>query len=425
MASRLVRTQLHRAWLVAATAFGVLLAAASFRSTTGVLLQPLESEFDWTRSVTSGAVSLNLVLYGLTAPFAAAFMQRFQMRQVIAVALGLVAFGAGATVLISSPWQLYVTWGLSIGFGTGSMAVVFGAIVANRWFVKHRSVVTGIFSAASATGQLIFLPLFAWLAEERSWRYASLTTALASLILIPVVWKLLRDRPADIGLRPYGAAEDYVSEEVHHASLAAAARSTLSLFRQATPSGAFWILMGSFFVCGWTTNGLIQTHFVPAAHDHGMPATTAASLIAFVGIFDLIGTIASGWLTERVNPRFLLVTYYGFRGLALLSVPVVLGPSVEWPLLFFIVFYGLDWVATVPPTVQLCREAFGLERSGVLYGWVFASHMVGAGAAASFSGWIRQTQGDYNIAWFVAAALALVAATAVAFIPKGRARAFA
>lgn len=425
MAAAVTRNRIHRAWLVAATAFAVLLAAASFRSTTGVLLEPLESEFDWTRGITSGAVSLNLALYGLTAPFAAAFMQRFQMRQVIAVALGLVAFGAGATLFITAPWQLYVTWGLSIGFGTGSMAVVFGAIVANRWFVKHRSLVTGIFSAASATGQLIFLPLFAWLAEGFSWRYASLVTATASLALLPIVWLLLRDRPADVGLLPYGAEPDYRSEELSHRSLFAAAASTVSLFRQAVPSGAFWILMGSFFVCGWTTNGLIQTHFVPAAHDHGMPTTTAASLIAAVGIFDLIGTIASGWLTDRVDPRYLLITYYGLRGLALLSVPVVLGPGVEWPLLFFIVFYGLDWVATVPPTVQLCREAFGLERSGVLYGWVFASHMVGAGVAASFSGWIRQTQGDYNIAWFVAAALAMVAAASIIFIPKGRAKAFA
>jgi len=420
-----MRTPLHRAWFVAATAFGVLLAAASFRSTTGVLLQPLESEFGWTRGITSGAVSLNLVLYGLTAPFAAALMQRFQMRQVIVTALALVAFGAGATILISSPWQLYVTWGLSIGFGTGSMAVVFGAIVANRWFVKHRSLVTGIFSAASATGQLIFLPLFAWLAEQQSWRYASVITAAASLVLIPVVWLTLRDRPADVGLLPYGADADFVAEPAPRRTLLEAASSTLQLFRQATPSGAFWILMASFFVCGWTTNGLIQTHFVPAAHDHGMPATTAASLIAVVGVFDLIGTIASGWLTDRVNPRLLLLTYYGFRGLALLSVPVVLGPSVEWPLLFFIVFYGLDWVATVPPTVQLCREAFGLERSGILYGWVFASHMVGAGAAASFAGWIRETQGDYNIAWFVSAGLAMAAAAAVLFIPKGRAKAFA
>jgi MFS family permease len=417
--------RIHRAWFVAATAFAVLLAAASFRSTTGVLLEPLENEFGWTRGITSGAVSLNLALYGLTAPFAAAFMQRFQMRQVVATALLLVTFGSAATVFIHSPWQLYVTWGLAIGFGTGSMAVVFGAIVANRWFVKNRSLVTGIFSAASATGQLIFLPLFAWLAEHQSWRYASLTTASASLVLVPFVWALLRDRPADIGLVPYGADASYVSEEITHKRLWDAASSTFSLFRQAVPSSAFWILMGSFFVCGWTTNGLIQTHFVPAAHDHGMPATTAASLIAFVGVFDLIGTIASGWLTDRVNPRYLLIAYYGLRGLALLSVPVVLGPGIEWPLLFFIVFYGLDWVATVPPTVQLCREAFGLERSGILYGWVFASHMVGAGVAASFSGWIRQTQGDYSIAWFVAAALALAASASIIFIPKGRAKSFA
>lgn len=416
--------RLHRAWFVAGITFFVLLAAASFRATTGVLFEPIESEFGWSRSTTSGAVSLNLALYGLTAPFAAAFMQRFQMRQVVATALLLVAAGSGLATVITSPWQLWVTWGLAIGFGTGSIAVVFGAVVANRWFFTHRNLVTGIFSAASATGQLVFLPLFAMLADHASWRYASLVTTSLAVLLVPLVWWLLRDRPADVGLQPYGADASYAVDEVAHTSLWGAAASTLQLLRRALPSRAFWLLAGSFFVCGWTTNGLIQTHFVPAAHDHGMPATTAASLLAFVGIFDLVGTIASGWLTDRVNPRYLLIAYYGFRGLALLTVPVVLGPAVEWPMLFFIVFYGLDWVATVPPTVQLCREAFGLERSGILYGWVFASHMVGAGAAATFAGWIRTSQGSYNIAWFTAATLALMASASIVFIPKGRAKQF-
>lgn len=418
-------SRLHRAWFVAGIAFLVLLAAASFRSTTGVLIEPLEQEFGWSRGTTSGAVSLNLVLYGLTAPFAAAFMQRFQMRQVVVTALVLVAAGSGLATTITSPWQLWATWGLAIGFGTGSIAVVFGAIVANRWFFRHRSLVTGIFSAASATGQLVFLPLFAALSEHQGWRHASLVTSTLALTLIPFVWWLMRDRPADVGLQPYGADASYAVDETTRLSLWQAATGTLALLRRALPSRAFWILAGSFFICGWTTNGLIQTHFVPAAHDHGMPTTTAASLLALVGIFDLVGTIASGWLTDRVDPRYLLIAYYGLRGLALLAVPVVLGPSVEWPMLFFIVFYGLDWVATVPPTVQLCREAFGLERSGVLYGWVFASHMVGAGAAASFTGWIRQTHGDYAIAWFVAAALALLASLSIRWIPVGRARAFA
>ena len=389
-----------------------------------MLLEPVEAEFGWSRSVTSAAVSLNLALFGLTAPFAAALMQRFQMRQVVTGARVLVGVGAGGAALVSSPFQLMVTWGLSVGLGTGSIAVVFGAIVANRWFVSRRSLVTGVFSAASATGQLVFLPLFAWLATDVGWRYASVFTALGALVLIVPVWLVLRDRPEDVGALPYGSDATYAVTEHTHTSLWAAVRSTVELFVKAAPTSAFWILMGTFFVCGWTTNGLIQTHFVPAAHDHGMPATTAASLLAFVGVFDLIGTIASGWLTDRVNPRLLLVTYYGLRGLALLTVPVVLGPVVNWPIMFFVVFYGLDWVATVPPTVQLCREAFGLERSGILYGWVFAAHMVGAALAAVFAGWIRETHGDYNIAWFVAAALALLAAAAVPFIPRGRARQF-
>lgn len=390
-----------------------------------MLLEPLEAEFGWSRAATSSAVSLNLVLYGLTAPFAAAFMQRFQMRQVVVAALALVALGSGCTMLITQSWQLLVTWGLAIGFGTGSIAVVFGAVVANRWFVARRGLVTGVFSAASATGQLVFLPLFAWLATGAGWRFASLTTALLALACIPFVCWLLRDNPAEVGAVPYGAAADYRADEIRHRSLLDAASSTLRLLFQARRSTAFWLLMWSFFICGWSTNGLIQTHFVPAAHDHGMPATTAASLLAVVGIFDLVGTIASGWLTDRTNPRFLLFIYYSLRGLALFSVPLLLGPDVKPPLLFFIVFYGLDWVATVPPTVQLCREAFGLARSGIIYGWVFASHMVGAGVSASFAGWVREHNGDYSLAWLVAAVLCLTAAAASIAVPRGVASDFA
>ena len=425
MAAAAPRPGLHPAFKVAAVTFAVLVAAASFRSTTGVLLQPIEDEFGWTRSQTSAAVSLNLVLYGLTAPFAAALLQRFKLRQVVASALLLVAAGSAGALFIQQSWHLLIAWGLAIGLGTGSLAIVFGAIIANRWFVSRRGLVTGVFSAASAAGQLVFLPVYAALAESAGWRWAGGITATLALLLVVPVWLVLADRPSEVGAQPFGATPDWKDPAAPALTFTGAARSTVTTLARASSSGRFWLLMWSFFVCGWSTNGLIQTHFVSAAHDHGMPATTAAGLLAFVGIFDLVGTIASGWLTDRTNPRLLLAIYYGLRGLALLSVPYVIGSEVQPPLLFFIVFYGLDWVATVPPTVQLCREGFGVEQSGVVYGWVFASHMVGAGASAAFAGWIRQSQGDYSLAWQVAALFCASAVLTSAFAPKGRARAFA
>lgn len=406
--------KIHRAWWIAAITFATLIAAAAFRSTTGVMLEPLEAEFGWSRSTTAGAVSLNLLFYGLTAPFAATLIERFSMRRIVALALSLVAIGSSLTIAIGQPWHLYLLWGVFIGFGTGCLALVFGNAVANRWFAQNRGLVTGIFSAAYATGSLVFLPLFGWLIENQGWRNVSLIIGGLAALIVPLVLLFFRDRPSEVGLLPYGATV----EPDYGPAAPASALGAIKVLLEATRSGAFWVLAGTFFVCGWSTNGLIGTHFIPAAHDHGMPTTTATSLLAIVGIFDLIGTIASGWLTDRVNSMYLLVAYYGFRGLALLTVPAVLGPNIELPLLFFIVFYGLDWIATVPPTVQLCREYFGLAKSGIVYGWVFASHMIGAGIAAAFAGWIRDSQGAYTIAWYTAAVLCLVAAASMFLLKR-------
>lgn len=405
--------RIHRAWLIAGVTFLTLICAAAFRSSMGVLLEPLENEFGWTRSLTSTAASINLVLYGLTAPFAAALMQRFQVRQVVGFALLTVAIGSGLTIFMTESWQLLVLWGGFVGIGTGSIALVFGAIIANRWFVARRGLVTGVFSAASATGQLIFLPVVAQLATNYGWRSASLVVTVLALLTIPLVVLILADRPSTIGIKPYGADETYIEPALQRLEIRQVAGSSLSILWESIRSRPFWILAGTFFVCGWSTNGLIQTHFIPAAHDHGMPMTVAAGLLATIGVFDIVGTISSGWLTDRVDSRILLLAYYGLRGLSLLFVPAVLGPHIEPPLLFFIIFYGLDWVATVPPTVQLCREHFGLEKSGIVYGWVFASHMIGAGAGATFAGWIRTINGDYSIAWYTAGGLCLIAAVSV------------
>jgi MFS family permease len=413
------RLRVHRAWWVAAITLAALVTASVFRSSTGALLEPLETEFGWSRATTSGAVSLNLMLYGLAAPFAAAMMQRFGMRQVVAFALTLVAAGSGLGLVMTEPWQLWLLWGVAIGVGTGCLALVFGAVVANRWFVRHRGLVMGFFSAASAAGQLAFLPLVVRLAEGPGWRYGAGLVTVGALALIPLVWLVLRDSPYDVGTAPYGAAADWRPSpaELKHQYVSVGAVAEL---RRVSRSGTFWILFGTFWVCGWSTNGLVGTHFIPAAHDHGMPATTSAGLLALVGLFDIVGTIASGWLTDRVDARKLLFIYYGLRGLSLLAVPYVLGPSVEPSLFFFIVFYGLDWVATVPPTVALCRQHFGIERAGVVFGWVFAAHMVGAGVAASYAGWIRTFQGDYFIAWATAGILCIGAAAACLLIPRRR-----
>jgi MFS family permease len=406
----------HPAWTVAAVTFLALIAAAAFRSSTGVLIEPVESEFGWSRAWTSGAVSLNLVLFGLTAPFAAALMDRFGVRWVVSIALTMVALGSGLTLVMTQPWHLLVLWGLIVGLGTGSMALVLGAVVANRWFVARRGLVMGVFSAGSATGQLVVLPVVAYLATHAGWRWASALTAGLALALVPLVAWLLRDHPEDIGRRPYGApVADLVGEPRAEAAepTTSPGRVALRELHLASRTRAFWILFGTFFICGWSTNGLIQTHFIPAAHDHGMPVTTAASLLAIVGVFDIFGTIGSGWLSDRVDSRVLLFVYYGLRGLSLLAGPAVMGASIDPPLMFFIVFYGLDWVATVPPTVAICRQQFGTARSGVVFGWVFAAHMVGAGIAAEVAGLIRQSTGSYSLAWWMAGGLCLIAAAAI------------
>ncbi|MEY4648028.1 MAG: hypothetical protein RL009_444 [Actinomycetota bacterium] len=399
--------KLHRAWLVAGITFLVLIAAAAFRSTTSALFMPLEMEFGWTRAETSSALSLNLVLYGVTAPIAAVLMARFGTKRIATMALGLIAAGTGLTLFMTELWQLMVLWGILVGIGTGCLALVFAASVANQWFTKRRGLITGIFSAAYATGQLLFLPMITSIVETGGWRRGTLVVTIFAVALIPLFLFIFKDSPKLANTEPYGG-----EHEKPLGKGPTSIRTSLDALGEAARTKAFWILAGTFFVCGWTTNGLIGAHFIPATHDHGMPTTLAAGLLAVVGIFDFIGTIASGWLTDRFDPAILLIFYYGLRGLALFTVPFVLGPDVQPPMLFFVVFYGLDWIATVPPTVELCRKYFGLERSPLIYGWVFASHMIGAAVAAWFAGIIRDSQGDYLIAWITAAVLCLVAAGA-------------
>lgn len=395
----------HRAWGVAAIAFVTLIGAAGFRSVPGVLIVPLQDEFGWSRTTISFAVSVNLVLFGLMAPFAAALMERFGIRRVVAGALTLVAIGSALTTRMTQPWQLVACWGVLVGLGTGSVALVFAATVANRWFVSRRGLVTGVLTAGSATGQLVFLPVIAWLTEHQGWRSASVTVSLAALAVVPLAVVLLRDRPSDLGLLPYGAT----AEPPLPARTGSPARAAVGALRTAAHRPAFWLLAGGFAICGATTNGLVGTHFIPAAHDHGMAPTTAANLLALVGLFDVVGTIASGWLTDRVDSRKLLGWYYAMRGLSLFALPLLFAATPQAHMLLFIVFYGLDWVATVPPTVALCRELFA-EQGTLVFGWVFASHQIGAAIAASVAGALRTSLGTYDLAWTLAGALCLGAA---------------
>jgi sugar phosphate permease len=401
------RTGIHPAWWVAAVAFLALVGAAGFRAAPGVLMVPLEEEFGWPRTLMSSAVSVNLILYGLMAPFAAALIDRFGIRQVTSVALVLVAAGSGLTIFVTQGWQLMLTWGLLIGLGTGSMAMVFAATVANRWFFARRGLVTGILTAAAAAGQLAFLPVMANLVDSSSWRAASLAVSVAAIAVVPFVIVVLRDHPADRGVRAYGTPAD--QPDPPRPDPSGAARRAVDALRNAAHTPTFWALAGGFAICGATTNGLVGTHFIPSAHDHGMPETTAAGLLALVGIFDIAGTIASGALTDKINPRLLLAFYYFFRGVGLLALPWLLSDAVRPPMLIFIIVYGLDWVATVPPTVALCREAFGTDGI-IVFGWVFASHQIGAAIAAATAGAIRDTTGEYTIAWLAGAGLCVVAA---------------
>jgi len=412
-----VRRRIHPAWVVAGVAFVALLGAAGFRAAPGVLMVPLQDEFGWSRGTLSLAVGVNLVLFGLTAPFAAALMDRFGIRRVTTCALLLIATGSALSVLVSASWQLVLTWGVLIGLGTGSMALVFAATVAQRWFVRRRGLVTGILTAGSATGQLVFLPVVAVVASQAGWRAASLVIAAAALAVVPLVVLLLRDHPADLGVSAYGAEQPadgahspvVEMDQVPAVGQPGAARLALAALRDASRSRTFWALVAGFAICGATTNGLIGTHFVPAAHDHGMDETTAAGLLAVVGVFDIVGTIGSGWLTDRFDPRGLLGCYYLFRGVGLALLPVLLSDAVRPSIVAFVVIYGLDWVATVPPTVALCRDAFGASGT-VVFGWVFASHQVGAAIASVAAGFARDRTGTYTAAWFSAALLCVVAA---------------
>jgi predicted MFS family arabinose efflux permease len=396
---------LHYAWVVFGATLVVLLLAAGFRASPAVLIDPLQDEFGWSKADVGFAVSVNVLLYGLTGPFAAALLARFGLRRVVPSALVLVATGSGLAAVVQTRWQLVLCWGVLVGIGTGCMATVLAATVANRWFVERRGLVMGALTAASATGQVIFLQFFTQLTDGPGWRWVPLVVTMAALLAAPIALLVLRDRPEDMGLRAYGAPPGYATPEPSRNPIRTAFEGLGFISRL----GGFWLLFGGFLICGVSTNGLIQTHFISAAHDHEISRAASAAMLSAIGLFDIVGTLASGWLTDRYDPRRLLGGYYALRGLSLLVLDPALATG-HGPMWGFIAFYGLDWVATVPPTVKLCAEVCGPERATVAYGWVFAGHQIGAALAAWGAGYLRDQTGSYQLAFVIAGALCLVAA---------------
>jgi len=412
--------KIHPAWIVAACTFLVLLVAAGIRSVPGVLIIPLETEFGWSRATIGFAVAVNIALYGLMGPFAAAIIERLGLRRTVGTALAILAVGIALTPLMQQSWHLVALWGVIVGGGSGVTALVLATTVASRWFSTRRGLVVGILTASTATGQLVFLPMLAYVAEHVGWRWVSILIASVAAVLILPVLAFMRDRPSDLGIPPYGGTA-VVARIIPTVNPAVRA---LTALRTGLGSRDFWLLGGSFFVCGASTNGLIGTHLIPACVDHGIPEVLGASLLAAMGVFDMVGTTLSGWLSDRRDNRMLLAWYYGLRGLSLLFLPFAFDIGFEGAgylgLGVFAVFYGLDWIATIPPTVRLAAKCFGEENAPVMFGWIAAMHQLGAATAAWSAGLIRVGTGSYLAAFMAAGALCLVASVLVAFIGTHR-----
>ena len=395
--------------IVVGVTFLALLVSAGLRSAPGVMMLPLEQHFGWDRATISAAAAIGILLYGLVGPFAAALMLSIGIKRTMLGGLVLMVSATFASLWMTEPWQYVLSWGVISGVGSGAVASVLGAAVVNRWFATRQGLVMGMLTASTATGALVFLPVLAWLAEGGAWRPVALVVSIASAAMLPLVFLFVPEHPQDVGVRRFGETE----ESAPPPPLKQAATASLAftaLFRAAR-SPMFWLLFGTFFVCGLTTNGLVGTHMIAFCGDHGIAPLQAAGLLSLMGLFDLIGTTASGWLTDRYDPRKLLFVYYGLRGLSLLALPFLdFGPS---SLFLFAVFYGLDWIATVPPTVKLANLTFGERDAPIIFGWVMVGHQLGAATAAFGAGAIRAWTGTYTPAFLIAGAFGLAAAVAI------------
>ncbi|UVS94687.1 MFS transporter [Burkholderia glumae] len=413
------RGRFHYGWIAAAVVFLVLLAAAGTRATPSVLMVPLEHELGWSRATISLAISINIALYGLTGPFAAAAMQRFGLRPTVLAALAVMGTGVALSSMMTATWQMVLIWGVMVGSATGVAALTLSATFVNRWFAARRGLVMGMLTASSATGQLVFLPMLAAIAQHHGWRPVVLVVALALAVAVPLVIFLLPERPADLQLRPYGEPDNAprLPEAAKQNPLAAAFDALFDAARRRD----FWLLFFSFFICGASTNGYIGSHLIAMCSDYGMSEVQGASLLAAMGVFDLIGTTLSGWLSDRYDSRVLLFWYYGLRGLSLIYLPQAFGIDF-FGLPLFAVFYGLDWIATVPPTVRLATDIWGRERAPVVFGWIVAGHQLGAAFAALGAGLLRASLGTYTLASMISGGLCIVGAVIVLRIKRGRVR---
>ncbi len=413
---RAAATKMHYAWIIAALTFAVLFLGAGVRAAPGVLIVPLESEFHWSRATISLAIGINLLLYGLVGPFAAALMDRFGVRRTMSLALALTAAAVALTAAMREAWQMVLLWGLVVGAGTGVIGSYLSAYMAARWFRVRQGLVIGVLTAANAAGQLVFLPTMAELATAAGWRAMSLTLAGLVIASVPPLLWLMRERPADLGLAPYGAVGEPRAEP-------ASVGNPLALALRALGTGArkrdFWLIGGGYFVCGATTNGLIGTHLIPACVDHGLSEVAGAGLLAAAGTFSFIGGTLSGWLSDRWDNRLLLACYYGLRGLSLLYLPFAFGISY-YGLALFSVFYGLDWIASVPPTVRLLSRVVGAEKTGIMVAWITVIHQIGSASAAYLGGVARSAFGTYFEAFIFSGLLLLAAAVMVLFVGSGR-----
>jgi MFS family permease len=412
LARRFEKSGIHYGWAVVAVTFAVSLVTAGAMGLPGALILPLGKEFGWNVESISGALAIRILLYGLMAPFAAALIERYGLKRVILSALLTIACGLLLTLVMNRVWQLFALWGVVVGLGTGMTALVMSTIVATRWFTERRGLVLGLLTASNATGQLVFLPLAAWLESRYGWRAALAPSLIGMGLGAAAVGLFMVDRPADVGLKPFGETGKVAPPPAQRPAFSGA----FSVLREVSGNPVFWVLAGTFFVCGLSTNGLIQTHFIAFCADFGVPVVTAASMMAIIGMFDFIGTIGSGWLSDRYDNRMLLFVYYGLRGLSLIYLP---GSSFSvYGLSIFAMFYGLDWVATVPPTARISAQAFGRDRAGVAFGWIFAAHMTGAAVAAYGAGYSRVALDSYAPAFFAAGLLCLFAAVAVWMIHR-------
>jgi MFS family permease len=395
-------------WFVLSIVFLTTLTSAGVRSSPSVLIHPLEAEFGWSRALIASAVSMNLLLFGVAAPISGWLIDKYGPRKVMMGSLALLIFGVSGTMAMDQFWQFFLVWGVVVGLGAGGVGSVLTATVGNRWFVARRGLALGILGSASSTGQIIFLPLFMAAITYAGWRMGSMALIIVAIILVPLIYLFMRDDPSEVGLEPYGAGDPAAGSSGGVASLRGmrSGNATISA-REVVSHPTFWLLASSFFVCGGTANGLIGTHLIPHEIDRGIPQITAASLLGVMGALNMVGTIFSGWMIDRVQPQRWLALVYALRGLSLLMLPFVHNVSGFF---LFAVIYGLDWFATVPPSMAITADTFGKQNVGKVYGWIFMSHQIGAAIMASTAGALRTWLGDYHSAFFSGGVIALVAA---------------